>query len=126
MSSTILVIEDNPDHLMLLTWALEESGYEVVGTDTAEKGLALLSHGQFDLILMDISLPGMDGREAVKFLRKDPRFATLPIIAVTAQALVGTERILHDSGINIVLTKPVDTQCLRETIESLLPTGVQP
>ena len=87
MSATILIVEDNPDNMKLLAWALEDEGYEVEGVGSAEDALTLLDRKTYDLVLMDISFPGMDGKEATRQLRGDARYATLPIIAVTAHGV---------------------------------------
>ena len=123
MSSTILIVEDNPDNQMLFIWTLEEAGYETICVDTAEKALALLERYRFDLVLIDISLPGMDGKEATRRLRDDPRQASLPIIAVTAHAVAGAEQAIRDSGVDVVLTKPTTGKTLVEAVESFLCVG---
>src|SRR6185437_3676591 len=89
MRGTILVVEDNPDNMKLLAWTLEDEGFAFEGAASAEEALLALERRPFDLILMDISLPGMDGAEATRRLRAQSRFAGLPIIAVTAHAVQG-------------------------------------
>ena len=82
----ILVVEDNPDNMKLMAWALEDAGYRFEGVGTAEDGLKALERRRFALVLMDVSLPGMDGKEATRRIRADARFAALPVVAVTAHA----------------------------------------
>ena len=78
------------------------------GSAPPRKGWPLWSGGRFDLVLMDIALPGMDGKEATRRIRAEPRFARLPVIAVTAHASKReTEEILA-AGVTSVVTKPVE------------------
>jgi len=123
MNSTILIVEDNPDNQVLLIWTLEDAGYETICVDTAEKALDLLERNDFDLVLMDISLPSMDGKEATRRLRDNPRHAALPVIAVTAHAVSGEAQSIRDSGVDAILTKPITGRILVEAVESFLCVG---
>jgi CheY-like chemotaxis protein len=124
MRGTILVVEDNPDNMKLLAWALEDEGYAFEGAASAEEALLALERRHFDLVLMDISLPGMDGMEATRRLRADPRFASLPVIAVTAHAVQGEAERILDAGASALITKPIDEAGLLESIRSHLgPKG---
>ena len=89
MSAPILVVEDNADNLKLISWTLEDRGYAFASVGNAEEAIAILDRGTFGLVLMDISLPGMDGKEATRRIRANPRTAALPVIAVTAHAVLG-------------------------------------
>lgn len=109
MTKSLLMIEDNPDNVKLLAWTLEDEGYEVVSAGTAEKELELLDNGNFDLVLMDISLPGMDGKEATRIIRANPKYRDLPIIAVTAHAIQGESEKILACGVTELVTKPIDT-----------------
>ena len=123
MSATILVVEDNADNMKLFAWTLEDEGYAFEGVGSAEEALAALERRPFDLVLMDISLPGMDGEEAARRLRVQPRFARLPVIAVTAHAVQGADETILASGVSAVLTKPVDEVVLLEAIRAHLGRG---
>ncbi|MDZ7618374.1 MAG: response regulator [Patescibacteria group bacterium] len=120
MKPAILIIEDNRDNTTLLAWALEDAGYQYFAVDTAEAGLTLLEERPIHLILMDISLPGMDGKEATRRLRQDPRFAAMPIIAVTAHAIAEEEQAILACGVDGIMTKPVNVGDLLELIGSIL------
>ena len=104
----ILVVEDNPDNQQLVRWILEDEAYEVTCADTAEEGLCLLESGRYDAVLMDITLPGMDGREATRIIRTNPQFSTLPVFALTAHGLEAEQASILESGVTGLLTKPID------------------
>jgi CheY-like chemotaxis protein len=106
----VLVIEDNPLNLELATDLLEACGFEVISAQTAEAGINLAQESQPDLILMDLSLPGMDGLQATKALKADLQTADIPIVAVTAHAMKGDEQKALDAGCEAYITKPIDTR----------------
>ena len=120
MDKRILIVEDNADNMKLITWILEDEGYEFTGVTSAEAALEILEEQRFNLILMDISLPGMDGNEATRRLRADQRFEDLPILAVTAHAVEGEAETIMSSGVSALATKPIDEDALLKTIRSLL------
>ncbi len=116
----VLVVEDNPDNSKLIGWHLEDPGYRWEIAETAEAALDMLESGRFDLVLMDIALPGMDGMEATRRIRANPQLAALPIIAVTAHAIKGSEERILNSGVSALMTKPIEKAVLLDTMTSLL------
>ena len=120
MNASILIVEDNPDNTKLLEWLLEDENYAVTSVGAAEEAFTALDQQSFDFVLMDISLPGMDGKEATRRLRAQPKYAELPIIAVTAHAIRGEDEVILASGITALVTKPIDEERLLKTIEALL------
>ena len=106
----VLLVEDNPLNLELATDLLEASGFEVISAQTGEAGIKLAREAQPDLILMDLSLPGMDGIEATKALKADPQTSGIPIVAVTAHAMKGDEQKALAAGCEGYVTKPIDTR----------------
>ena len=121
MPTHILVIEDNPDNQQLVTWILEDEGYEVTCAGTAEAGLESLRSGtDFALVLMDISLPGMDGKEATQVIRQDPGLSSTKIIALTAHAVLQERESIIAAGVDAILTKPVDEGRLIKEITQLM------
>jgi two-component system, cell cycle response regulator DivK len=123
VSNTILVVEDNPDNMKLFAWTLLDEGYEFEGVGSAEEGLTALERRHFDLVLMDIALPGMDGMEATRRIRAQPQFGRLPILAVTAHAIKGEAEEILAAGITTVVTKPIDEALLLKAIRDNLPGG---
>lgn len=123
MNPTILLVEDNLDNMTLVTWMLEDAAYAYCAVESAEDALDVLQTREFDLVLMDISLPGMDGKEATRRIRQIPAYASLPIIAVTAHAIAEEEQAIRECGVNELVTKPIQKHRLLETIETLLCAG---
>ena len=125
LSLKVLLIEDNPINLELATDLLEGSGFEVVTAQDAELGINLARETQPSLILMDLSLPGMDGLEATKALKADPQTAAIPIVAVTAHAMKGDEQKALDAGCEGYITKPIDTRMFPMLVMQFLEQAVQ-
>ncbi len=104
----VLVVEDHPDNQQLVTWILEDEEYEVTCAGSAEEGLELLKNHQYAAVLMDISLPGMDGKQATQNIRQQLGLTQLPIFALTAHALQSEHSAIMQSGVTGLLTKPID------------------
>src|SRR6202140_4033018 len=116
----ILVVDDNEDMRDLIQRLLERAGYRVV---VAEDGQASLTQAKLyhpDLVLMDLSLPDMDGWEAVRHLRKMPEFGSIPIIAVTAHVSPQEEERAVAAGCTAHIGKPFDTRVLLQEVARLL------
>lgn len=119
----IAVVEDNPDNRLLVQVILEPL-YEVVEYETGFAALAGLPREKPDLVLLDISLPGMDGSEVLRRLRADAQLQSLPVIALTAHAMSGDREKYLEAGFNDYVTKPiVDETVLLAAIQRLLPDG---
>lgn len=120
MSHRILVIEDNALNLDLVRDLLEANGLTVCSAQSAEEGVRLASTTQPDLILMDLSLPGMDGLTATRMLKSDARTREIPVVALTAHAMRGDDALALGAGCDGYLTKPIDTRTFPQTIAALL------
>lgn len=120
MNRHILIVEDNPDNSQLVSWILEDEGYDVTCVETGESCLTTLEHSPFDLILMDISLPGISGKEATQRIRQTPSIANIPILALTAHSIPEEHQSILNSGVNGLLTKPIDESLLIQTIRKQL------
>lgn len=117
---TILVVEDNPDNMDLVSWILEDEGYSFVGVSSGEECLQIIEQQDFELVLMDISLPGITGTEVTRRLRADPRFSKLPILACTAHAIKSEAEEILASGVDDILVKPIDEQILLHQVKQYL------
>ena len=117
---TILIAEDNPTNRELLRELLEIRGYTVAEACNGHEALAMVEQTPPDILLLDIGMRRLDGFAVVRKLRENPRFASLPIVAVTAYAMQGDrEKILH-SGFDGYLSKPVNSASLVEELGRLL------
>ena len=103
----ILIVEDVEMNRDLLIQLLEDD-YELVEATDGKQGLEVAQREKPDLILLDISLPEMDGWEVTKRVRADAQLKTIPIIAVTAHAMAGDEEKAYAQGCNAYLSKPID------------------
>jgi two-component system cell cycle response regulator DivK len=116
----IAVVEDNPDNRLLLQAILEES-YTLTQYENGMDALEGLVCDLPDLILLDISLPGMDGVEVLRHIRRDARLQNIPVIALTAHAMAGDRERFLAAGFDGYLTKPItDDEVLLRTIEQEL------
>ncbi len=116
----ILLVEDNEMNRDMLSRRLQRKGYEVTMAVDGREGIDMARAGQFDLILMDMSLPEVDGWEATRQLRVAPETKTVPIIGLTAHAMAGDREKALEAGCNDYDTKPVDFARLIAKIETLL------
>lgn len=119
----ILLVEDNPLNRDMLSRRLLRAGYELLVAEDGPQGLAMIQSERPDLVLMDMSLPGIDGWECTRRVKADPQLAAIPIVALTAHAMVGDRQRCLEAGCDAYDTKPIDFKRLRDTIEGLL-TGL--
>ncbi len=104
----ILVVEDNEKNMKLFRDVLQASGYETLEATTGEGAIELAVANEPTLVLMDVQLPGIDGIEALAELRRDERTASIPVLALTAQAMHGDRERFLEAGFDGYLSKPVD------------------
>jgi two-component system cell cycle response regulator DivK len=104
--TTIAIVEDNADNRLLLQ-AILDGLYDLVEYENGTDALAGLAASLPDLVLLDISLPGMDGNEILSRIRANPRLRTLPVIALTAHAMSGDREKYLAAGFNDYITKPI-------------------
>lgn len=120
LDAKILLVEDNEMNRNMLSRRLERSGYRVVTAENGAQGLALARSETPSLLLMDITLPDMDGWEVTRMLKADNSTRHLPIIALTARVLISDRAKAFEVGCDDYDTKPVDFSRLIEKIENLL------
>lgn len=127
MSARILIIENHPDCRKLMAYLLEKSGYHVQLADTGEAGLALAQHGDFDLILCDIRMPGIDGYEVARRLKSDPNRCKVPLVAITALTQLGDRDHVLAAGFDGYVAKAVPPQHFIQQVQSFLsPDNMSP
>ncbi|MFC4601278.1 response regulator [Cohnella hongkongensis] len=117
---TILLVEDNELNRDMLSRRLARKGYRVLTAEDGRAGVELAASELPALVLMDMSLPVLDGWEATRLLKSDPKTQAIPVIALTAHAMAGDERKAYEAGCDDFDTKPVDLPRLLGKIESAL------
>jgi len=118
--SKILLVEDNEMNRDMLSRRLERKGFEVVMAVDGLAGVEMASSSNPDIILMDLSLPEIDGWEATRRIKADPATQNIPVIALTAHAMAGDEKKALDAGCDDYDTKPVNLNRLLEKIGNFL------
>ncbi len=116
----ILLVEDNEMNRDMLSRRLQRKGYDVEIAIDGKDGIKKATSGGFDLVLMDMSLPEIDGWEVTRLLREEPATKELPIIALTAHAMEGDREKALDAGCDDYDTKPIELPRLLSKIEALL------
>jgi len=122
----ILLVEDNEMNLDMLSRRLQRRGYEVVIARDGEAGVTMAAAERPDLILMDMSLPVLDGWEATRRLKGTSETAAIPVIALTSHAMAGDREKAMGAGCDDYDTKPVDFERLLARIEELLKKQEKP
>ena len=122
MGKRILVVEDHEDNRQILRDLLGSAGFEMLEAGDGESALRVAAAEQPDLILMDVQLPILDGYEATRRLKADPRLKAIPIIVVTSYALSGEEVRARNAGCDAYVAKPYSPRQLLAKIRTYLPT----
>lgn len=117
---TVLIAEDNPINRELLRELLEIRGYTVTEACNGQEALFMVEQAPPDILLLDIGMPLLDGFAVVHKLRENPRFAALPIVAITAYAMQGDREKIMNSGFDAYLSKPVNSSSLVQELNRLL------
>lgn len=123
MKHRILVVEDNPLNRELLCDWLETEGYQVSSADDLSAAMRSIEDQGPDAVLLDVQLGDQDGLELAAWMRKQPRLCSLPVIAVTAHALVTEQSSFLRAGCNACVSKPINFKVLREELVRWLPAA---
>lgn len=116
----ILVIEDNPTNLELMSYLLKAFGHEIATATDGGEGLEEVRRTRPELIICDVQLPTVNGLEVAAQLKADPALRTIPLVAVTALAMVGDRDRLLAGGFDGYISKPIDPEHFVSTVESFL------
>ena len=119
----VLLVEDNEDNRTIYSTVLRYLGYEVIEAEDGLRAVALARSELPDLILMDISIPGMDGWEATRVLREDPATRAIPIVALTAHALADDRKRATEVGFSSYLAKPIEPNAVVAEVRRWLGDG---
>jgi two-component system, cell cycle response regulator DivK len=120
MTKRILSIEDQVDNQRIVRDLMASAGYQVIEAVRGDQGVALAEECNPDLILMDIQLPGLDGYEATRRIKANPKLRRIPIIVVTSYALSGDEEKARAAGCDAYLAKPFDCMKLLAVVRQYL------
>lgn len=118
--SLVLIVEDNERNLELVRDILQAKGHDTLEARTAEEGLKVAHAQTPQLILMDIQLPGMNGIEALKALRAEPRTAGIPIVAITASVMQSDRQEIMSAGFDGFIEKPITVRSFMDVVEAAL------
>ena len=122
--SLVLIIEDNEKNMKLVRDILQAKGYETAEAVNAEDGIKLALERVPDLVLMDIQLPGMNGMEALKVLRSDPKTAKVPVVAITASVMTQDRKQIMDTGFDGFIEKPINLKEFLAAVQGAIkPAG---
>jgi two-component system cell cycle response regulator DivK len=121
--STVLIVEDNEKNMKLARDVLQAKGYQTVEALTGEEGVKLAREKAPDLVLMDIQLPGINGIEAFRQIRADPRTAKIPVVALTASVTPTDRSQITAAGFDAFVSKPINLREFLDTVKRLVETG---
>ena len=119
-NTTILVVDDLTDNLILISLALQNQGFRVLTAQSGEEAIRIAQIARPDLVLMDIAMPDVDGLAATRRIRKHPELKHMPIIALTAFETLGFRQAAFEAGFDGYLTKPIDFNKLNNLINVFL------
>ena len=119
----VLIVEDNEANLLLMKEVLKPLGFTILVANDGEEGVRLAREHVPDLIVMDIQLPVMDGLTATRLIKSTPETCKIPIIAVTAHALLRDRENARKAGCNDYVTKPLNTRLFREKVRAFFQTA---
>ncbi|NPA09940.1 MAG: response regulator [Chlorobi bacterium] len=120
MNKKILIVDDDPRNIFALKLTLKARGYQIESSTMAQEAIEVLNKdNHFDVVLMDMMMPEMDGYEAIKMIKNTPSISNIPVIAVTAQAMPEDRQKCLDAGAADYVSKPIDVDLLMNAIEKL-------
>jgi CheY-like chemotaxis protein len=119
-NNRVLLVEDNEDNFELVRFLLERAGFVVLAGHDGQEALDMARKELPDLILMDLSLPGIDGWTAARELKDDPKTSHIPLMALTAHTLPGDRKRAMESGFDGYISKPIDVVNFGDSITKIL------
>ena len=120
MGKTVLAIEDNKVNMLLVSRIVESEGYSLLRAEDGPSALTLLRETHPDIILLDVNIPGIHGLDLARTIKDDAKLAQIPLIATTANVLVGDKERCLEAGCDEYLPKPLDIRRLREVMRQYM------
>lgn len=125
MPKKVLCIEDNKTNMLLVSRIVEAEGYELVRAEDGPTALKVLENLIPDVILLDVNIPGIHGLDLARMIKEDERLAQVPLIATTANVLVGDKERCLEAGCDEYLPKPLDIRQLRRVMREYVASASQ-
>ncbi len=122
----VICIEDNATNMLLVSRIVEVEGHDLLPAEDGHSAIKLLNGCDPDIVLLDINIPGISGLDLARMIRQSPRLASVPVIATTANVLVGDRERCIEAGCDDYLPKPLDIRKLREMLRHYLENGRPP
>ena len=119
-AARVLIIEDDLDNREMVKFLLQRGGFEVMGVPNGTEGLAMAQENVPDLILLDMTIPGMDGWQLAHQLKEDPLTQHIPIIALTAHTLPGDRKRALDAGCDGYISKPISVLTFADEVKEYI------
>jgi len=119
---TVIVVEDETDAAEMFAEMMRVSGFRVLKSYSSTPAISLIANEQPDLVILDVMMPDVSGLEVLKFMRREPNLADIPVIVVSAKSMPGDIKTGLEAGASVYLTKPVGFLDLRQAVEkAMLP-----
>ena len=125
MAARVLLVEDNPANLALMKYLLQASGYTTLTATNGREGVVVAQRESPDVILMDLQMPNMNGYEAARQVKEVPALRGVPIIAVTAAAMVGDRDKILARGFDGYIAKPITPERFVSEVEGFIASGLR-
>jgi CheY-like chemotaxis protein len=126
MRKKVLCIEDNPTNMILVSRVVEAEGHELIRAEDGLTALEIIGRQKPDIILLDINIPGINGLELARQISSREEYADIPLIAVTANVLVGDRERCLEAGCDEYLAKPLEIRRLRQLMREYLERSAPP
>lgn len=116
---TVIVVEDEPDAAEMFAEMMRVSGFRVLKTHSSTPAISMIAEEHPDLVLLDVMMPDISGLEVLRFMRRDPELAGIPVIVVSAKSMPADVKTGMDAGASLYLTKPVGFLDLKQAVEQV-------
>lgn len=120
IQKTVMIIEDEPDAAELFAEMMRVNGFRVIKMFSSAPAIPIISQEKPDVILLDIMMPDISGLEVLRYMRREPDLANIPVIVVSAKSMPGDIKTGLEAGASLYLTKPVGFQDLKQAVEKVL------
>jgi DNA-binding response OmpR family regulator len=120
LQKTVMIIEDEPDAAEMFAEMMRVNGFRVIKMFSSGPAIPMISQEKPDLILLDVMMPDISGLEVLRFMRREPALATIPVIVISAKSMPTDIKTGLDAGASMYLTKPVGFLDLKEAVEQVM------